>query len=343
MTINDALCSLRERRDLSSGQMSAAMEEIMAGRAETKDIVEFLTLLRSKGETPHEVAAAVTVMRRHARRISVPEGIILDTCGTGGDNKHTFNISTAVAFIAAGAGVLVAKHGNRAVSSTSGSADVLEALGIDISMEPDKAGHCLKAAGIAFLFAQVFHPAMKFAMPARRQIGSRTLFNIVGPLSNPARATHQLVGVFDKEWAHIVAQALLTLGSIHALVVCGNDGLDELSLSDTSVVYEVVAGEVRTHEISPEDAGLERAAIGQIAGGSAQDNARMLLEIFEGRKGPLRDIVVLNAAAALYAAGEPQLDFKRAVAGEVARAQEVIDSGKALEKVRRLQQFSQKG
>ncbi|MDP2905619.1 MAG: anthranilate phosphoribosyltransferase [Candidatus Omnitrophota bacterium] len=326
---------LLKKKDLAPQEMQAAMEEIMSGSADTGDIAAFLEALGKKRETPQELAAAARVMRKYALKISSKHKIVLDTCGTGGDNSGTFNISTAVAFVTAGAGIPVAKHGNRSVSSKSGSADVLEVLGVNIHMPLETVEKCLNDAGITFLFAQNFHPAMKYAMPARKQIGRRTMFNILGPLSNPAGATHQLVGVYDEYWTDILAKVLADLGIIHALVVHGKDGLDEITTTDETVISEASKAKISTYRISPEDFGLTRVASEELAGGSAQYNAKIILDILEGGPGPKRDIVLLNVAAAIYAA-----DSASTIKAGLQLARLSIDSGKAMKKLEALKEIS---
>lgn len=333
--IEEATRELLSGKGLNEAKMSAAMEEIMEGRASTPQIVAFLLALDKKGETAEEVAAAVRVMRRHALRIKASGKVILDTCGTGGDALNTFNISTCAAFVACGSGIIVAKHGNRSVSSKSGSADVLEALGINIGLSQEKIEQCLEKAGIAFLFAQNMHPAMKYAMPARREIGKRTIFNILGPLSNPAGANHQLIGVFDARWVRILAEVLAKLGSSHVLVVHGKDGLDEITTTDATAVAEYHQGAVGEYEVTPEQFGFKRAGLADIRGGSAADNARILLGVLKGEASAFRDIVVLNAAAAIYAA-----DKAGSIQEGVGLAKQSIDSGKALKKLELLRELS---
>jgi len=315
--------------------MQSAMEEIMTGKADTQDIVSFLTHLNQKGETVEELTAAVKIMRKHATGIHSKHKVILDTCGTGGDQSGLFNVSTAVAFVAAGCGIAVAKHGNRSVSSCCGSADILEALGIDILMGKEKIEKSLDEIGIAFLFAQNLHPAMKYAMPARKQIGKRTMFNILGPLTNPAGATHQLIGVFDKRWTQVLAEVLGNLGSVHSLIVHGEDGLDEISTVAKTHISEQHRGTVRNYQLDPEAFGLRKARREDLIGGTAQNNARILLEILKGEPGLKREIVLLNAAAAIYVA-----DKASSIQEGLALAQESIDSGKAYEKLELLKTYS---
>ncbi len=333
--IEKAIKILSVRRNLTAVIMRRVMEEIMTGKSDTPEIISFLTALSKKGETVTEVTAAVAVMRRHALRIKTKHKVVLDTCGTGGDTKGTFNISTAAALVASAGGVTVAKHGNRSVSSLCGSADILEALGVDINMSKEKIEKCLDQIGIAFLFAQNMHPAMKFAMPARKAIGKRTIFNILGPLSNPAAATHQLVGVYDKRWTKVVAQVLGNLGSVHALVVAGDDGLDEITTTTTTTAAEARKRKITRRRINPLTLGLSRVRLKDLAGGNAKDNAQILMDILDGKSGPKRDIVVLNAAAALYVA-----DITSSIRTGISLAAKAIDSGKAAKKLELLKEYS---
>jgi anthranilate phosphoribosyltransferase len=333
--IQEIIEKLAKKEDLSATQMQQAMEEIMAGRAQTQDIVSFLTALSNKGETVEELTAAVKVMRHHVTGINTKHKVILDTCGTGGDRKGTFNVSTIVAFVASGAGITVAKHGNRSVSSSCGSADILEALDININMSKEKIEKCLDGIGIAFLFAPTLHPAMKYAMSARKQIGKRTMFNILGPLSNPAGATHQLVGVFDAYWTGVLAEVFLHLGTQHALVVHGQDGLDEITTTTKTYVSEAYKGRVDNYEINPEDFGIQKSKLEDLLGGDAALNAKILMDILNGKPGAKRDIVVLNAAAAIYAA-----DKAGSIKEGIKFSAESIDSGEALKKLELLRQYS---
>jgi len=317
--------------------MQRVMEEIMTGKAKTQEIIKFLTVLSKNGETVEEVTAAVQVMRRHVVKIKPKKKVILDTCGTGGDTKGTFNISTVSAFVASASGITVAKHGNRSISSLCGSADILEALGIEINMDKFKVQRCLNEIGIAFLFAQNFHPAMKYAMPARKAIGKRTIFNILGPLSNPAGATHQLIGVYERRWTKILAHVLNNLGTKHALVVHGEDGLDEITTTGFTHISEVRNGKVFVHKIHPEDFGLKKAKLKDLLGGNAKENAQTLMDILEGDQGPKRDIVVLNAGAAIYAS-----DKAKSIKEGIDLAARLIDSGHALEKMELLREYSHK-
>jgi anthranilate phosphoribosyltransferase len=292
--------------DLSRQEAELAMEEILSGRSSEDTIVSFLTVLRAKGEAVEELVGFARAMRRHATPIfadgSRPEELLVDTCGTGGDSSGTFNISTAAAFVAAGAGVRVAKHGNRSISSKCGSADVLEALGISLDGPPERAGAAIREIGIGFLYAPALHTAMRHAMPARRRLG-RTAFNLLGPLTNPAGARAQIAGVFSDTVVEKVALALSELGVERAFVVHGAGGLDEISLSGETTVGDVHHDVVRMYQVTPEDFGLERAPLDAISGGDAAQNADIIRAILSGEAGPRRDIVVANAAAAIVAAG----------------------------------------
>ncbi len=342
--IKEAIEILSQNTDLTGNQMQAVMEEIMTGRVDKAEIVSFLTNLNKQGETSEELTAAVRVMRRYATGVYTKHEVILDTCGTGGDRKHTFNISTAAAFVASGCGICVAKHGNRCVSSKSGSADVLEALGININMTKEKIEQCLDDIGIAFLFAQIFHPAMKYVMPARREIGAKTIFNFLGPLSNPAGATHQLIGVYDTLWANILINTLIQLGTKHALVVRGMDGLDEITTMAQTLVLEAREGKLEPkYEINPRDFGFAEAKLGDLSGGSAVDNAKILADVLNGKLGPIRDIVVLNAAAAIYAADKTKAkSIEKGIKEGIDLAEDSIDSREALRKLELLRQYSKK-
>lgn len=324
MDIKEAIDALvNHRRDLSEDDAAEVMRGIMTGEASPAQIGAFLAALRMKGETVDEVTGMARTMREHSLRVET-EGVVVDTCGTGGDASGTFNVSTAAAFVTAGAGAKVAKHGNRAMSSGCGSADVLEALGARIDLNPDQVAQCLRETGIGFMFAQVFHPAMKYVAPARREIGIRTAFNILGPLTNPAGARCQLLGVARAELAPMIAAVLSRLGTHHALVVHGDSGLDEISLTGESHVHEVRDGEVREYFVSPEEVGLSKAPLEAVKGGTPEENAEKLRAVLKGERGPLRDIVALNAAAALVA-----VDLAPDLKDGVRLAEETIDSGAA--------------
>ncbi len=333
--IRESIEILVTGRSLSFEQASGVMEEIMGGLATPAQIAAFITALRIKGETVDEIAGLASVMRDKAIQVVVAPPVV-DTCGTGGDGACSFNISTTAAFVAAGAGLKVAKHGNRAMSSRCGSADVLEALGVKINLGPEAVAKCLEAVGIGFMFAPAFHPAMKYAASPRREIGIRTVFNILGPLTNPARAESQVIGVPSRELGDKIASALHRLGTKHSLVVHSLDGVDELSVSSKSLVWEVGKRGLPPYEVSPNDFGFKEASLDEIKGGSPEENATMLRRILAGERGPRRNVVVMNAAAVLVA-GERASDLK-----EGARlAEAAIDSGKAKEKLEELVKLSQ--
>lgn len=336
MDLKALIARVAEGRDLTEAQAAAAMQQIMSGEATPAQVAAFLVALRLKGETVDEIAGAARVMREKAVRVPHRQRRLVDTCGTGGDKAGTFNISTTAAFVVAGAGVPVAKHGNRAASSQCGSADVLEALGVRLDLRPEDVGRCIDEVGIGFLFAPSLHTAMRHVAPVRREIGLRTIFNILGPLTNPAGATAQLMGVMDPRLTEPLARVLGRLGVERALVVHGLDGLDELSISAPSLVSEYQDGYVTTYRITPEDAGLRRAPREYLRGGSPQENARITEAILRGEPGPRRDVVLLNAAAALLAAGAV-----RTLREGVALAAESIDSGRALAALENLRRLSQ--
>jgi anthranilate phosphoribosyltransferase len=321
-----------EGQTLSRAEATQAMETIMNGEASPAQIGALLTALRMRGETDEELAGFAEVMR--AKAITVPLDLsepVVDTCGTGGDVSHSFNISTTAAFVVAGAGVKVAKHGNRAMTSRCGSADVLEALGVKIELTPEQVAECVERVGIAFMYAPAFHPAMRFAGPVRREIGIRTVFNLLGPLVNPAGARHQVIGVPTTEAAARLARVLGLLGAQHALVVHAHAGLDELGVSGPSTISEMLMREsawVTTYEITPEQYGLDRHPLEAIRGGSVADNVRILTDVLDGAPGPTRAITLLNAAAALYAA-----DAVPNIAGGLRLAAEALDSGAARAKL----------
>jgi len=333
--IQDAIKILAQKKDLNTQQMQQVMEEILTGVTDTADIMAFLASLNDKGETVEELTAAVTTMLKYVDPIIVDKPNILDTCGTGGDRKGTFNISTVVALVASGAGVTVAKHGNRSVSSKCGSADILEILGVNINMSRAKIKKCLEEIGIAFLFAPNLHPAMKHVMPARKKMARKTMFNILGPLINPARATNQLIGVYSPEWTGILARVLHNLGTLHVLVVHGNDGLDEVTTADKSFVSEVKEGEFRDFEIRPEDFGFKRANIEDLIARDVAQSVTIVMDILNGKKGPQREIVLLNSGCAIYAA-----DKAASIEEGIALAKGSLDSGKALEKLKLLKEYS---
>jgi anthranilate phosphoribosyltransferase len=333
--ITEALRALVDRRDLTRIEAAAAMEAIMSGAATHAQMGAFLTALRMKGETVEELIGFAQVMREkvvriHARGNNVAgmsgtdRDMLIDTCGTGGDATGTFNVSTATAFVVAGAGLRVAKHGNRSVSSLCGSADVVETLGISLELSPEQVTRCIEEVGIGFLYAPLLHTAMKHVMPARREMGVRTVFNMLGPLTNPASANAQIIGVYSAALTEPLARVLAELGTVRAFVVHGADNLDEISNTGESRVSEVREGQVRTYTVRPEDFGLARASIKDLQGGDRLQNAEIIRAILGGEPGPRRDIVLMNAAAALVAGGKAR-DLKDGV-GVAAQS---IDSGKA--------------
>jgi anthranilate phosphoribosyltransferase len=328
--------------DLTEGQMVDAMETIMGGEATHSQMAAFLTALRMKGETVAEIAGAARVMRERAtpmtlgvevvdidrEEINVERETMVDTCGTGGDSTNTFNISTATAFVLAGAGLTVAKHGNRSVSSLCGSADVLEALGVNLEVTTEVVQSCISKVGIGFMFAPLFHSAMKHVAPVRREMGIRTVFNILGPLANPAGARRQVLGVYKRELVPVMAEVLGRLGAVRAMVVHGGDGLDEITITGPTFVAELNAGVVTEYEVSPEQFGIPVSTLEDIKGGDAGENADIIRKVLGGEPGPCRDVVLLNAAAALYVA-ERTPDIK----GGLVLAAEAIDNGSSRAKL----------
>lgn len=330
------LSKLMQRQSLTRDEAALAMRTLMGGEASPALVGSFLTALRMKGETADEITGLAETMRALATPIETSRRPLVDTCGTGGDRSGTFNISTTAAFVVAGASIAVAKHGNRSATSQCGSADVLESLGVDVNMEPGKVGKCIDDIGIGFLFARTLHGAMKHVGPIRAELKIRTVFNLLGPLTNPANADGQVVGVFDKDYVEPLAHVLQNLGIRHAFVVAGSDGLDEITTMGTSLVAEAKAGTVNVYEFDPSDYGFSTPEPGALDGGDAQKNASILRSILEGEEGPRRDIVVLNAAAAIQA-GEGADDWVAAIV----RAKESIDSGAALGKLEALIKASQ--
>jgi len=340
--IREAISRVIEGQDLDEEQMVGAMNEIMGGEASPAQIGSFITALRMKGETIDEISGAARVMRDKATRIEtgvqIDKGeMLVDTCGTGGDCSGTFNVSTATAFIVAAAGLPVAKHGNRSISSKCGSADVLEALGVNLDLTPEQVGICVKEVGIGFLFAPMLHGAMKYAIGPRREIGVRTIFNVLGPLTNPAGANVQLLGVYSPDLCEKMARVLGRLGSLRALVVCGADNVDEFTVTGDTEVAELVDGDVRTYKVSPEDMGFSRSNLNDLKGGDTpEESANILRDLLGGSDGPKRDMLLLNSGAALYIAGRAS-DLKAGVE----EAAKIIDSGGALAKLDALVKFSQ--
>jgi anthranilate phosphoribosyltransferase len=337
--LSNLLEKLLRREDLSTDEATAAMDEIMEGRVLPSQIAGLLVALAMKGERPEEIVGFARSMRSRATKLSREYAPVFDTCGTGGDRAHTFNVSTVAALVLAACGVRVAKHGNRSVSSRCGSADLLEALGVNVTAEPPIVERCLEEAGIAFFFAPTFHPSMRHAGPTRRELGLRTAFNLLGPLTNPAGARRQLVGVPRPELTELVARSLALLGTERAWVVHGADGLDEISTGGYTKVSQCRDGEVNTFYLHPTDVGLTKSAPDALRGGNADDNASIARQVLAGERGPQRDVVLLNAAAALLIAG----NVTRIQDG-LAMAAGVLDNGKAaavLEELRRLSTSSE--
>jgi anthranilate phosphoribosyltransferase len=335
--IKNAIAKLAEKIDLSEKEAEETMLAIMDGQATPAQIAAYLMGLRIKGETVEEIAGSARAMREKATRIRVSNPMVVDTCGTGGDRAGTFNISTTAAFVAAGGGLTVAKHGNRSVSSKSGSADVLTALGVKIDLPTQRIEDCVNEVGIGFLFAPLFHGAMKHCAAPRQEMGIRTLLNILGPLTNPAGATIQVLGVYDGNLTEIMARVLVHLGTQHCFIVHGMDGLDEITLADRTRVSEGKAGVVASYFIEPEEFGLQRVKMKELSGGTAEENAQITKDILKGRKGPKRDIVCLNAAPVFVAAGKAKnLQEGFLLAGKS------IDSGAAMQKLERLIAFTNK-
>jgi len=347
LSLSDALhCIANHRESLTREEARTVMAEILSGKCSDAQVAGFLIALQMKGETVEEIVGFAEAIRAAAIKLPVATGptvdvsgterdALVDTCGTGGDASGTFNISTATAFVAAGAGVRIAKHGNRSFTSKCGSADVMEALGVNINLTPERVAACLAEVGIAFLYAPAMHLAMKHVQAVRRELRLRTVFNLLGPLTNPARATAQVVGVYSAGLVEKFAEALSILGLQRAMVVYGLDGLDEITIGGPTRIAEVRGGSVRSYEVTPEEFGLGRAAMSELSGGDSADNAAIIRQIFAGEKSPRRDIVLLNAAAALVVAGKAD-HLKDAIS----KAAESIDSGAALNKLETLVKFS---
>lgn len=344
--IAEAIKKVVERQDLTADEAEQVLEQIMSGGANEMQIAALLTSLRMKGETVAELTGFARVMRRRSAQVRTGRAAtadlagtereaLIDTCGTGGDVTGTFNVSTATAFVVAGAGLRVAKHGNRSVSSLCGSADVVEALGVRIDLSPEQIARCIDEAGIGFLHAPLLHTAMKYVAPVRKQLGIRTIFNMLGPLTNPAGAGNQVIGVYSASLTEMLAEVLRELGSGHVLVVHGSDGMDEITITGESKVTELRRGELRTFTVCPEDFGLKRARLADIQGGDARLNAEIILHVLRGETGPRRDIVLMNAAGALVAG-----DRARDLMEGVGQASESIDKGHALDKLGRLREVS---
>lgn len=325
--MKDSVLKVATKENLSYEEMRQSMDEIMSGQATQVQVASFLTALSLKGETIEEITAAAEEMRRHAVHLE-HEMYVLEIVGTGGDKSNSFNISTTSAFVISAAGIPVAKHGNRAASSKSGAADVLEALGVNLMIDEVKSKKILEKIGMCFLFAQKYHPAMRYVGPVRKELGIRTIFNILGPLTNPAGANMQLLGVYSEDLLEPMSKALANLGVQRGMVVYGKDGLDEISVSAPTAVCEIQDGQLTTYEITPEEFGLERCQKEDLAGGTAEDNAQITKAILSGEKGPKRNAVLLNSAAAIHIA-RPFISIKEAIK----MAEELIDSGKAMEQL----------
>jgi anthranilate phosphoribosyltransferase len=328
--IKEAISMLIDGKSMTTDEAAQVMEEIMTGAVTPAQFGAFVTALRMKGETVEEISGLARTMRAKALKVDIT-GQMTDVVGTGGDGRNTFNISTVAAFVAAGAGLKVAKHGNRAASSQCGAADVLESLGVKINLTPEQVKQCLEEVGIGFMFAPSFHPAMKYAGPSRKEIGIRTVFNILGPLTNPAGATTYLLGVADGALVDTMAKVLQSLGCRHALVVHGEDGLDEITLTGRTQVCEVTGNGLKSYTINPEEFGFTRTGIENLKGGTAAENAEMLREILSGKPGPRRDIVLMNATAALTAG-----NMVKTIKQGIKLAEDSIDSGKAAAKLESL-------
>ncbi|MGH7871401.1 MAG: anthranilate phosphoribosyltransferase [Candidatus Binatia bacterium] len=338
MNIREAIDKLVNRVNLSEADTIEVMDQIMTGEATPLQVAAFLTALRMKGETVEEITGAARVMREKAHRVNVGSKAVLDTCGTGGDQKGTFNISTTSAFVVAGAGVPVAKHGNRSVSSLSGSADVLGALGVKVDAPKERVEQCIAKIGIGFLFAPLLHEAMKYAVQPRRDIGIRTIFNLLGPLTNPARASYQLIGIYSGEIVAPIAHVLKNLGSTRAMVVHGLEGLDEISLCGPTQVAELRDGKVNEYILEPEQMGLPRCRLEELHGGNAEESAVIVQRVLHGDEGPARNVVLFNSGAALYVSGSAAT-----LPDGIRLAAESIDSGKARQKLDQLVEMTNAG
>jgi anthranilate phosphoribosyltransferase len=335
--IKEAISEIIEGRDISLKLTSKVMKEIMSGETTSAQIAAFITALRMKGETIEEITACAQIMRDKAERLDINTDILVDTCGTGGDNSYTFNISTLGALVVAGAEIKVAKHGNKSVSSKCGSADLLENLGVNIKLEPAKVKRCIEEVGIGFLFAPAFHKAMKYAMPPRKEIGIRTIFNILGPLTNPAKPNVQLLGVSDGSLTEPMARVLKNLGSRAGLVVHGEDGYDEISLTGRTKISRLKEGKVDTYYITPEEVGFKRIKPEEIKAGTIEENLKIARRILDGEKSAGRDVVIINTAH-IFVLIDRAKDIKEASQ----MAAEIIDSGKAKNKLEQLVDLSNK-
>jgi len=336
MDIQDAIQTVIDKTDLSKDEMRSVMNNIMTGECSDAQIAGFLVGLRSKGETVDEITAAANVMRELASRVHINHDNLIDTCGTGGDGHSTFNISTTAAFVVAAAGGYVAKHGNRSVSSKSGSADVLETAGVKLELTPEQVAQCVEEIGIGFMFAPMHHSAMKHAIGARKELGVRTVFNVLGPLTNPAGAKRQVMGVFSHDWLETLANVLKNLGSEQVMIVHSEDGMDEISISAATNIAELKDGEINTYKIEPEQFGMQRADISTLAVENVEESFKVMQAVLDNQGGPTQDIVLLNAGAAIYTAGiEDSLD------SGIASARQVIENGLAKAKLNELAKLTQ--
>ncbi|MGI9229137.1 MAG: anthranilate phosphoribosyltransferase [Gammaproteobacteria bacterium] len=335
MNIQQAIAQVVEREDLNEAQMQTVMRDIMSGSATEAQIAGFLIALRMKGETVAEIAAAATVMRDFAEQVDIEHEHLVDIVGTGGDGSHTFNISTTAAFVIAAAGGQVAKHNNRSVSSRSGSADVLELAGVKMGLQPNNVAHCIRETGVGFMFAPAHHPAMRHAITPRRELATRSIFNLLGPLTNPARVRRQLVGVYDRQLTRPIAEVLQRLGSVHALVVCSDDGMDEISISANTQVAELRDDSIDEYQIKPAQFGLQAADKGALVVESAEQSYAVMQSVLNNEPGPCRDAVVLNAGAAIYVAG-----IATDIKAGVALAEAALADGGAGDRLQRLVELS---
>ena len=333
--IQDSIKQLISKKSLTKTQAQQVMNEIMSGEVTGSQFGAFVTSLMLKGETADEIAGLATSMREHSLKVSVNEKIILDTCGTGGDNSNTFNISTASGLILAGCGLKIAKHGNRAMSGKSGSADVLEQLGVNINLSPESVSKCIQETNFGFMFAQIFHPSMKFAAAPRKELGIKTVFNILGPLTNPANANHQIIGVYNPSVGNLMAEVLKILGSSRAMIVHSADGIDEISLWDKTKIWELKNNEISNYEITHEDFGLNKINISELKVSSPEESVKIIQNILSGEKSAARDVALANAAAGLLIAGKVDSLIKG-----VEMAKKSIDSGNALNQLNKLIQIS---
>ncbi len=336
MDIQDAIQTVIDKTDLSKDEMRDVMQNIMTGECTDAQIAGFLVGLQSKGETVDEITAAARVMRELASRVHINHDNLIDTCGTGGDGHNTFNISTTAAFVVAAAGGYVAKHGNRSISSKSGSADVLEAAGVKLELTPKQVAQCVEEIGIGFMFAPMHHSAMKHAIGPRKELGVRTVFNVLGPLTNPAGAKRQVIGVFSHDWLETLANVLKNLGSEQVMIVHSEDGMDEISISAATNIAELKDGEIKTYKIEPEQFGMQRADISTLAVENVEESFNVMQAVLDNQGGAIQDIVVLNAGAAIYTAGiEDSLD------SGIASARQVIKNGSAKAKLNELVKLTQ--